>query len=119
STLSFAESGVRNTGRRFFCTRQGMAVSSPPTRLPMKIAIGVCEGPHGHEIILDVIRRDFGQSCSDKIRACSALRGSDFIEIRSRTRSNGPSVTVADVAKFWTHDAAVCSALSFQRVHQQ
>src|SRR5207248_9607174 len=67
----------------------------------------------------DVVRRNPGQFGFEEVGARSTFRAADRPEIRSGTRSDGADFALADSAKFWTYDAAVRAALSFQRMHQQ
>ena len=62
----------------------------------------------------DVVRRDLGQFSFEEIGARSTFRAPDRPEIGSGARSDGADFALAHSAKFWTHDAAVRAALSFQ-----
>src|SRR5438445_1273250 len=67
----------------------------------------------------DVVRRNPGQFGFEEIGGRSTFRAPDRPEIRSGTRSDGADFALPHSAKFWTYDAAVRAALSFERMHQQ
>src|SRR5256885_16789765 len=98
---------------------QGAAVSSPLKRWWVSVRRGDrhLRTPVGARNYPDVVRRNPGQFGFEEIGARSTFRAPDRSEIRSGTRSDGADFALAHTAKFWTHDAAVRAALSFQRMH--